>query len=144
MRSPKLRVLIVEHHPDYREYLQELLDSKLEPNIETLTTAEAGNALVLIPIFRPEIIVMSGEMPHICGAEMTRKIHQYYPAIDVILVVDDDDQKFRHCGALQVFLKTEVGTKLVHLLKSQNWGHAIGRRMRTIFGPAGQKSKIAL
>lgn len=134
MRNPKLRVLIVEPHPDYCEYLQELLDSKLEPHIETLTSSNGQSALAMIPIFKPEIVVMSGELPHICGADMTRKIRHHFPAIDVVLVVDDDDTKFRRCGAVRVFLKTEAGTKLVPLLKGQNWGHALGRRMRTIFG----------
>ncbi len=78
-----LRVLLVDDHELFRSGLRALL----EEDGLLLADAPSGEAaLVMLPSFRPDVIVMDLNMPGMSGIEVTRKLVERTPASQVLVV----------------------------------------------------------
>jgi DNA-binding NarL/FixJ family response regulator len=86
MQAPpeKLRVVIVDDHPVYRQGLAKLL---VECGVDVV--AQAGNgveALRIVEENAPDVVVMDLNMPGMSGVEVTRRLTERTPASRVLVV----------------------------------------------------------
>ncbi|MGV2829253.1 response regulator [Myxosarcina sp. GI1(2024)] len=101
MLAPEsLQVLIV----DDRITVQEILKSHLETesSLEILDCARNGQqALKIVEIHRPQIILMDIEMPVLDGLTATKIISERFVDCNVIIISVHDEEKelFKYCFA---------------------------------------------
>jgi DNA-binding NarL/FixJ family response regulator len=86
MQAPteKLRVVIVDDHPVYRQGLAKLLG---ECGVEVV--AQAGNgpdAIKLVEQTAPDVVVVDLNMPGLSGVDVTRRLTERNPASRVLIV----------------------------------------------------------
>jgi len=83
LKSPTIRVMLVDDHAGLRQALRYLIDS--QPDLRVVAEAESGrSALRLLPRKTPDVILMDGSMPDMNGSETTRRIKQIHPKAKVI------------------------------------------------------------
>src|SRR5207249_10062929 len=91
----KIRILIADDHPLFRDGMHGLLDSV--PDTEVVGEATTGaEAMALAGTLQPDVILMDIKMPGLNGIEATRQILYTSPHIAVLVVtmLEDDDYVF--------------------------------------------------
>jgi DNA-binding NarL/FixJ family response regulator len=104
--DPGLRVLVVDDHELFRSGLRALLEE------EGLVVADAPSgeaALVALPSFRPDVIVMDLNMPGMSGIDATARAVEAMPGVGVLmLTINREDRRILEAvraGALGYLLK---------------------------------------
>ena len=81
----KIRILIADDHPAFREGLCQLLEG--EEDLECVAMPEDGEEAVrLAKELRPDVAIIDVAMPKLNGIEATRQIKAAYPAIAILMV----------------------------------------------------------
>jgi DNA-binding NarL/FixJ family response regulator len=94
--STKIRVLIVDDHPLFRQGVRWNLEAA--EDIEVLGEAENGQeAIKLSDRFQPDVVLVDINLPGLNGLEVARVIKRHHPAIAIIVlsVYEDDEQLFQ-------------------------------------------------
>jgi DNA-binding NarL/FixJ family response regulator len=119
--SEIIRILIVDDQALFREGLRTLLS--VQPEYEVV--AEAGNgeeAIQFVGEYKPDIVLMDLRMPVMDGVVATRKLHDDFPAIKVIVLTtfDDDENVFEglRAGAVGYLLKDVSSHKLFEAINA--------------------------
>jgi DNA-binding NarL/FixJ family response regulator len=112
----KIRVLICDDQMIVCEGLEKIL--KTSPDIEVVGTALNGlEALELIPMAKPDLVLMDLKMPLMNGIIATRKIREKFPDIFVLVLTtyDDDEWIFDavRAGAAGYLLKDTPPPELI-------------------------------
>ena len=124
-RPVRARVLVVDDEIEVRKMLAEHLAEK---GYEVLEAADGEEALVHVPEFRPQIVLLDVMMAGIGGMETLRRIKEAYPATCVIMVTALDEIEAAHTalplGASDYVTKPFTFRYLdsvleVHLIKDQ-------------------------
>lgn len=124
-RPVRARVLVVDDEIEVRKMLAEHLAEK---GYEVLEAADGEEALVHVPEFRPQIVLLDVMMAGIGGMETLRRIKEAYPATCVIMVTALDEVEAAHTalplGASDYVTKPFTFRYLdsvleVHLIKDQ-------------------------
>ncbi len=128
---PKIRVLIADDHPLFRDGMHGLLDS--EADTEVVGEAKTGEeAVELAEALRPDVILMDLKMPGINGIQATREVLNRSPDVGVLVVTmfEDDDSVFAamRAGARGYLLKDARGDEVINAIRAVAAGQAI-------FGP---------
>ena len=95
MDAERIRVLIADDHPLFRDGMHGLLDSV--PETEVVGEAASGEeAITLAETLQPDVILMDIKMPGINGFQAMREILQTSPHIRILIVsmLEDDDSVF--------------------------------------------------
>jgi DNA-binding response OmpR family regulator len=92
-RPVRARVLVVDDEIEVRKMLAEHL---VEKGYEVLEAADGEEALVHMPEFRPQIVLLDIMMAGIGGMETLRRIKEAYPATCVIMVTALDGIESAH------------------------------------------------
>ena len=80
-----IKVLIVDDHALVRMGIRRLLDDL--PDMEVAADAESGEqALALVKIHKPDVVLLDMKMPGIDGWEVTRRLKKSNPQVKVIAV----------------------------------------------------------
>jgi len=80
----RLRVVIADDHPFYRQGLAKLL---IESGIDVVAQAADGKqAMELVEEHAPDVVVVDLNMPGMSGAEVTRRLVERNPASRVLVV----------------------------------------------------------
>jgi DNA-binding NarL/FixJ family response regulator len=147
----KLRVLIADDHPLFREGLAAVLGNR--PEIELVGEAIDGPTAVDQALaWQPDIVLMDIQMPGLSGIEATRRIIHASPHIGVIMLTmaDDDDSVFAamRAGARGYILKGADRAEVLRTLEAVSrgealFGPAIARRLVSFFGALGAKTAAA-
>ena len=124
----KIRVLIVDDHPLFRDGLRALLSSVADT--EVVGEATGGDeAIGLAGSLEPDIILMDINMPGVNGIEATRRIVQASPHIGILVVTmfEDDDSVFSamRAGARGYLLKGADQAEVLRAIHAVASGEAI-------------------
>jgi len=139
--SDRLRLLVAEDHPVYRDGLRALLGSM--PDVDLVGEAEDGDAAVrMAGELTPDIVLMDLGMPGRNGIEATREITAAQPGIGVLVLTmfEDDDSVFSamRAGARGYLLKDADRDELARAIDTIGHGGAIfgsgvARRVQSFF-----------
>ena len=125
--TSKVRVLIVDDHPLYRQGLRQVIESN--PQFELVGEAERGDeALRLIETLRPTLAVLDVGLPDITGLEVAAKVQaQGWPVALVILTMLKDELAFNKAMSVGVqgyVLKENAVTEIVACIAAVASGQA--------------------
>ena len=131
MNDARLRVLLADDHPVYRDGLARLLEDL--GGFDIVGVASNGReAIELASSLAPDVIVMDLRMPVLDGVEATRQITAAHPEIGVVVLTmfDDDELVFAaiRAGARGYLMKDADDIDIARVL------HGIARG-EAIFGP---------
>ncbi len=85
-----VNVLIVDDHPMFRQGLRDLVET--DPNLSVLGEASDGEtALTMAAEMEPNVILMDINLPTINGLQVTRKLKDQSPEINVVMITGYDD-----------------------------------------------------
>jgi two-component system, NarL family, response regulator LiaR len=126
MNAPTpIRVMIVDDHEIVRRGLGAMLTAY--DDLRLFGEAEScEQALQLLAVDQPDVILMDLVMPEIDGAVATRKIKQAYPAVQVIALTSFKEQDLVHAalqaGAVGYLLKNIPANELADAIRSAHLG----------------------
>ncbi len=130
MDRPKLRVLLVDDHPMFREGIISLLASH-QGEVQVEVVGEAGDGLEALEKakeLQPDVTLMDIDMPVCNGLEATRLIKEAMPHLKIVMltVYDDDLSLFEaiKSGAQGYIPKKLTARELVELLQAVARGEA--------------------
>jgi DNA-binding NarL/FixJ family response regulator len=131
MESEKIRVLIADDHPLFRDGIHGLLDSV--PETEVVGEAASGEeAIALAETLQPDVILMDIKMPGINGLQAMREILHTSPHVRILIVsmLEDDDSVFTamRAGARGYVPKGANQAEMLRAIRAVANGEAI-------FGP---------
>ena len=131
MDSERIRVLIADDHPLFRDGMHGLLDSV--PETEVVGEAASGEeAITRAENLQPDVILMDIKMPGINGLQAMREILHTSPHIRILIVsmLEDDDSVFAamRAGACGYVLKGANQDEMLRAIRAVANGEAI-------FGP---------
>jgi len=129
--SERIRILIVDDHPLFRDGMHGLLDSVSET--EVVGEAAGGEeAISLAESLQPDVILMDIKMPGTNGLQAMREILNTSPHIRILIVsmLEDDDSVFAamRAGARGYVPKGANQTEMLRAIRAVANGEAI-------FGP---------
>ena len=132
MDSDRIRVLIVDDHPLFRDGMHGLLDSVSET--EVVGEAPSGEeAIMLAESLQPDVILMDIKMPGMNGLQAMREILLTSPHIRILIVsmLEDDDSVFAamRAGARGYVPKGANQAEMLRAIRAVANGEAI-------FGPS--------
>jgi DNA-binding NarL/FixJ family response regulator len=143
----RLRVLLADDHPLFREGLAAVLATR--PEVELVGQAATGpEAVAQALALLPDIVLMDIQMPGLSGIEATRRIAHASPHIGVIMLtmLEDDDSVFAamRAGARGYVLKGADKAEVLRTIEAVArgealFGPAIARRLVAFFGTLGGK-----
>lgn len=115
-----MKVIICDDQAIVRDGLELLL--KLERDMEVVGMAQDGDeALDLVAMTSPDLVLMDLKMPGMNGVEATRRIHALYPAVKILILTtfDDDEWVFDavRAGASGYLLKDTPRHKVVEAMR---------------------------
>jgi two-component system, NarL family, response regulator LiaR len=108
VQDDPIRVLLADDHQMVRQGLIFFLST--QPGIDVVGEAGTGEeALKLVEMLRPDVVLMDIVLPKMSGIEAIRIIHAEYPATEVIMLTSFiDDDKVRdaiQAGAVGYLMK---------------------------------------
>jgi len=105
---PRTRVMIVDDHDMVREGLKFLLSTAVDLDV----VGEAANgqeALALVPLAKPDVVLMDIVMPVMDGAEATVRMRQAFPDVQVVALSNYAEgelvEQILDAGAISYLLK---------------------------------------
>ncbi|MBF6614459.1 MAG: response regulator transcription factor [Chloroflexi bacterium] len=122
----KIRVLIVDDHPLFRQGVRHTLESSKD--IEVIGEAPDGQrAIQMAESLAPDIMLVDINLPGLNGLEVTRVVRRRQPQIAVIVltVYEDDEQLFNatKVGAAAYSAKDITTEKLMEMVREVSEGH---------------------
>ncbi len=128
----KIKVLVVDDHPFFREGLRNVLSSADDLQV----VGEAGDGAEAIQAsytFKPDVIIMDINIPVLNGMQATRRIKKLYPDISIIMLTAyDDDEQIYHAirtGASAYYPKDVSPDHLIEAIRQVSRGnYVVGKR----------------
>ena len=114
-----LRILLVDDSPTFLYAVTRAL--ALDPRIDIVGKAASGHeALALVPLVQPDLVLMDVAMPGMNGFEATRRIKAQPNPPQVIVLTSHDLTHYRTAaeaaGADSFVSKADFGTQLLPLI----------------------------
>lgn len=124
----KIRLLIADDHPTFREGLARLLED--EEDLECVAKSADGiEAVKLAEELRPDVAVVDVSMPNLNGIEATRQIKAACPTTAVIIVSAFDYQSYilssLQAGAAGYLLKDTPLPELISAIRLVHKGGSV-------------------
>ena len=147
----RVRILLVDDHPVYRDGLEVLLGSI--PGFEVVAAAGDGaDAVTAAREKRPDVIVMDIQMPVMDGIEATRRIVAEDPAAGIVVLTmsEDDESVFQamRAGARGYLLKAASQEDIAQAIRAVAgggviFGAALASRIGEYFARASSPAPAA-
>lgn len=116
-----IRVILADDHKILRDGLRALLEA--QPDIEVIGEAGDGlEALRLVELLIPHVVVVDIAMPRMNGLEATRRIKKEFPNCGVLILTQYDDREYVtslvQSGANGYVLKNSAGSQLAPAIRA--------------------------
>ena len=126
--TDRIRVLIADDHPVFRDGLHALVDAA--PDLEFVGEATTGiEAVDLAASGRPAVILMDLRMPDLSGIEATRRILEADPTVGILIVTmsEDDESLFAamRAGARGYIPKDAERGEILSAIRAAAVGEAV-------------------
>lgn len=113
MTQEKIKIALIDDHKLFREGVKRILS--FESAFEVVAEADDGREAVnIVQIYQPDIVLMDINMPEINGIEATKELVEKFPDVKVIILsIHDDENYVTHAlqtGA-QGYLLKEIDTE---------------------------------
>jgi signal transduction histidine kinase len=123
----RVRVLVVDDNPGFRESLLSLLDAA---DLIVIGEADSGlRALDLVPQLDPDVVLMDVRMPEMDGIEATRLLKERFPSVGVVALSGHEDQDIVRemlvAGASGYVLKDSDGDDILNAVLKAAEGGAV-------------------
>ena len=121
-----IRILLVDDQEVVREGLRHVLGR--EEDMEVVgETADAKEALNLVELFSPEVIMMDIKMPGMDGIELTQRLKEKQPACNVIMLTFYDEYLAEaiEAGATGYLLKDAKRAELTQAIRQVYRGQVV-------------------
>jgi len=124
----KIRVLVADDHPAFREGLCWFLAE--EPDMEIVARAEDGEqALHLAMELQPEVVIIDVAMPKVNGIQAAQQIKTALPETSILMLSAFDYESYLlasvRAGAAGYMLKSTPVADLVNAVRMVNRGEAL-------------------
>jgi two-component system response regulator NreC len=121
----KTRILICDDHTLFVEGMKAMLRN--EPTLEIVGEARDGRQAVdLVKDLKPDLLLMDVSMPDMNGFDATRHVHEFDPAVKVlILTMHDDEELVARCleaGAAGYIMKDAPASQLLYAIETVKKG----------------------
>jgi NarL family two-component system response regulator LiaR len=121
----RIRVMIVDDHVMVREGLKVLLSTA--PDLEVVGEAATGEEAVrLVPLVEPDVVLMDIVMPVTNGAEATARIKKDHPLVQVVALTNYADgdlvEQTLSAGAISYLLKDSRPDALAQAIRDARRG----------------------
>jgi DNA-binding NarL/FixJ family response regulator len=123
----QVRVLLVDDNAGFRDSLISLLDTE-----EMTVVGQAGSgdqALELVEVTAPDVILMDVRMPTMDGIEATRRLKATHPGIGIVALTGSEDQRAVRdmlvAGASGYVLKDSDGDEILHAIRQAASGGGV-------------------
>jgi DNA-binding NarL/FixJ family response regulator len=119
-------IILADDHRILRDGLRAIIEK--QPDMEVLGEAENGrDAVELVHVKKPDIVIMDISMPDMNGIEATRRIIAACPETKVLALSMHADRRYvmemLQAGAAGYILKDAASEELVHALNAIRDGH---------------------
>jgi len=126
--TDRIRVLIADDHPLYRDGLRALVESA--PDLDLAGEAKTGSEAVdLAASSRPGVVLMDLRMPDMSGIEATRRIVEADPTVGILIVTmsEDDESLFAamRAGARGYIPKDAERAEILSAIRATALGEAV-------------------
>jgi NarL family two-component system response regulator LiaR len=122
---PRTRVLIVDDHLMVREGLKFLLSTALDLDVVG-EAANGAEAVELVPLTAPDVVLMDIVMPVMNGAEATARIKEAHPSVEVIALTSYAEgelvEETLEAGAISYLLKDSRSEALAQAIRDAREG----------------------
>jgi CheY-like chemotaxis protein len=86
---PLGRVLVVDDEPEVGAVLR---DALVDFGYVVKTAVSGREALGLMPVFQPDVVLLDVAMPGMSGVEVLDRLHREYPRVSVVMVTANQDE----------------------------------------------------
>ena len=81
----KIRIIITDDHPAFREGLSQLLNR--EDDLEVVAVAaESQETVKLVKELKPDVAILDVAMPHGSGVDTARQIKEMFPKVAILMI----------------------------------------------------------
>lgn len=125
---PITRVAIVDDHFFFRQGVRDVLNA--EDDIEVVAEcADGQGALETLKTVHPDVVLMDVNLPNLNGLQITKKLKNDCPEINVIILTayDDEEQVYRavRIGASAYFAKDIAPAQLLDTVRTVAEGYYV-------------------
>lgn len=124
----RIRVAVVDDHPFFRQGLHDVLEK--ESDIEVIAEYDDGQqALDMLMEISPDVVLMDVNLPGLNGLQVTQKLKNRRPDINVIILTayDDEEQVYHaiRIGASAYFAKDVDPVQLLDTVRTVAEGYYV-------------------